>query len=485
MDRRSAEALARRRPLAARGLRSGVHRAGRARRAVRCRPLGAHRSRDRRGPAGRGAHRRARPARCAATAGRGLCRLSRPGRRSRHVLAQDRAQPAGRVARAGDARALQSRRRRVAAAAGGAGTAIHRRRAQPRAVPGRAVDGGVLPRWWRAPARGRARSRLGRAPARVARTRGHGAVGLARGAGRHRTHGPRAAFAVTLELFRSPPARADRRPRRGAAAVRRRRARGRLPRLPRRRPHRPALCTVPAGARRQRGGEGGRRRGPGDAARDGAVPRQPRRLGHARMAGRAHALQRPPAPDRGGDRAGQRLVRPRRVRPGQRRRRAQARGAAAVHAAFPAAPRATDPRRVGAQRPRHRLGGGGDPRREHLQSTRTLAGQCPRPDAGAARDRRRRRATAGHPVVGRGVAVRPRHQRPHRHRLPARDEGQVHPALRRHRRLQRRPHADRTLAVAAPGHGRRLLDRDHHLQGNPRLRRPRAGLQRDLRLATG
>src|SRR3546814_7797687 len=51
--------------------------------------------------------------------------------------------------------------------------------------------------------------------------------------------------------------------------------------------------------------------------------------------------------------------------------------------------------------------------------------------------------------------------------------------------LQRRPLAGVALAVAAPGHGSGLLDRDHQLQGNPRLRRPRARLQRDLRLAHG
>jgi soluble lytic murein transglycosylase len=46
-----------------------------------------------------------------------------------------------------------------------------------------------------------------------------------------------------------------------------------------------------------------------------------------------------------------------------------------------------------------------------------------------------------------------------------------------------RARAARTLAGAAPGHGPGLLDRDHQLQGNARLRRARAGLQRDLRLA--
>src|SRR5690606_3149529 len=47
----------------------------------------------------------------------------------------------------------------------------------------------------------------------------------------------------------------------------------------------------------------------------------------------------------------------------------------------------------------------------------------------------------------------------------------------------RRPLAGGALAVAAPGDGPGFLDRDDQLQGNPGLRRPRARLQRDLRLA--
>src|SRR5690606_11743123 len=102
-----------------------------------------------------------------------------------------------------------------------------------------------------------------------------------------------------------------------------------------------------------------------------------------------------------------------------------------------------------------------------------------RPSANA----RGRRHTQRHRLRRRRKPVPLGHQHRHRHRLPAADGGQVRPDLSRHRRLQRRPLAGGALAVAAPGDGPGLLDRDDQLQGNPRLRGPRARLQRDLRLA--
>src|SRR5690606_9757522 len=308
---------------------------------------------------------------------------------------------------------------------------------------------------------------------------------LAGGARRHRPHARGAAVRLALDVFRGAPARTDRRPRGRAAAVCRRRARARVPRLPRRRPHRPALRAVPAGARalgRRQGRGGGR---PRAHPRHGALPRAPRRVGRTRMARRAVALRRPPAPDRGGHRAGERLAGPRRVRAGERERPAQARGAAPVHAALPAGLRSADPRRGRTQRPGPGVGGGGNPRRERLQPHGALARRRARPDAGAAGHRRRGGAPPGPALGRRRRALRPGHQSPHRHRLPARDEGHLGPAVRGDRGLQRRPHAHRALAGAAAGHGCGLLDRDHHLPRDARLRGARARLQRDLRLAPG
>src|SRR5207342_3240091 len=67
--------------------------------------------------------------------------------------------------------------------------------------------------------------------------------------------------------------------------------------------------------------------------------------------------------------------------------------------------------------------------------------------------------------------------------LPAPAPGSLRAAVHGDRRLQRGPGAAVAMAGATAGDGSGVLDRDHQLQGNARVRRARPGLQRVVRLA--
>src|SRR3546814_8951098 len=89
------------------------------------------------------------------------------------------------------------------AAALRAGAGLHRTRPRPRAVPGRAVDGGLVRTRIRAPPGRGPRLGLRRAPARMAGTRSAGALGLAGGTCGDPGHGRGAAQRLRSEEHKS------------------------------------------------------------------------------------------------------------------------------------------------------------------------------------------------------------------------------------------------------------------------------------------
>src|SRR3546814_6583260 len=86
----------------------------------------------------------------------------------RSAVAEDPAQPPDRLARPGAAGQVHAGGRGKRAAALRAGAGLHRTRPRPRAVPGRAVDGGLVRTRLRAPPGRGPRLGLRRAPARMA-----------------------------------------------------------------------------------------------------------------------------------------------------------------------------------------------------------------------------------------------------------------------------------------------------------------------------
>src|SRR3546814_2816411 len=99
---------------------------------------------------------RRRHTRCALVTGVQTCALP--------ILAEDPAQPPDRLARPGAAGQVHAGGRGKRAAALRAGAGLHRTRPRPRAVPGRAVDGGLVRTRIRAPPGRGPRLGLRRAP---------------------------------------------------------------------------------------------------------------------------------------------------------------------------------------------------------------------------------------------------------------------------------------------------------------------------------
>ena len=448
--------------------------------------LGTHRQGRRRMATGGDAQRRARPARGRTRAGQRLRRVLRRGARARADLAEDRSAAAG-----SPRRAWRGWRKSVPQAGRSAACRSTRRRsASPKPTAAACCTRPRCGRWRRTNPNPRAASTpcptsaYDDKPARMARARSDGALGLARRAGRDPQDGRQAARRFALDLFRGAAVRADRRQGRRAGAVSRRGAQAASS---------TASSPPTASTSRMRCARG---------SRTTATRRRPRSRAIRRSCARWRCTGSIAAAGRNAN--GTTRCRASTTPSGAWRSRSRRTTAGSTaRCSRSARRRQAEPDELRLYELRFPLHHDATIRREAAKNASTRPGSPPRsaPRACSIRTRARGANAMGLmqvlPGTGMAVArkhrravgrrrqpVRPRHQHHPRHRLPAPAARQVRrPALLRHRRLQRRPRAARALAVAAPGHGSGFLDRDHQLQGNPRLRRARARLQHDLRLA--
>ncbi len=202
LDARRAGGLAQQRALAAECLRRAARRPGHARQLARGAALGTHRPRGGRSPVRGDPFDCQRVGRRRRGLGQSLRRLSGCAGCQRHPMAENIAQPIGRVRGAGQAG-------EILAGSRGSPVARHRRcarlrrpPARRRALPDRVVDGRILPARFRQAAGGRAGFRVRRKTARVAGARGPVAQRLAGSTGSDRAHGRCPAQRFALAIFR-------------------------------------------------------------------------------------------------------------------------------------------------------------------------------------------------------------------------------------------------------------------------------------------